>query len=328
MADFFSACFIDMDERILKYLEGTLDKDSRIRFLKDAVDDPELGRDFSTCRQVNSLYALNRDEDPDAQNRWDRFLHKRRCHSVRKTLLKTLSIAAIAALGVAGTLLFTRRVVTPDGPQVMLSTFVPAGHRAQTVLPDGTTVWLNAGSTLNYPAVFSGQRVVQLDGEGFFDVAPDKDHPFIVSTGKLNVKALGTKFDISNYRDDNLVVSLIEGSVSVYPDDLEDRGIILQPNEQLAESEGGYVKKSFIQDPVMWVDGYYAFHNQDLETILEKLELYYDVKIVSTNERLLTRTYTGKFRQTDGVIEILRIMSRVYPFSIFEDESAHIIYIH
>ena len=65
-----------------------------------------------------------------------------------------------------------------------------------------------------------------------------------------------------------------------------------------------------------------------LETILEKLELYYDVKIVSTNERLLTRTYTGKFRQTDGVIEILRIMSRVYPFSIFEDESAHIIYIH
>lgn len=317
-----------MDERILKYLEGTLDKDSRIRFLKDAIDDPELGHEFSTCRQVNSLYALNHDEDPDAQKRWVGFLHKRRCHAVRRALLKTLSFVAVAACCVAGTLLLTKRDVTPGGSQVMLSTFVPAGHRAQTVLPDGTTVWLNAGSTLNYPAVFSDQRVVQLDGEGFFEVAPDKDRPFIVSTGKLNVKALGTKFDVSNYKDDDLVVSLIEGSVSVYPGDLEDRGIILQPNEQLAESEGGYVKKSFIQDPVLWVDGYYAFHNQNLETILEKLELYYDVKIIASNERLLTRTYTGKFRQTDGVIEILRIMSRVYPFSICEDESKHTIYIH
>jgi ferric-dicitrate binding protein FerR (iron transport regulator) len=266
-------------------------------------------------------------DDPDVQRNWKAFLCRRRLHAVKRGFLKTLSFAALAALCVAGTLFFTKRdVCSPDSP-AMLTTHVPAGHRAQSTLPDGTTVWLNAGSTLSYPAVFSGQRVVYLDGEGFFEVAPDKEHPFIVSTGKLNVKALGTKFDISNYKEDNLTVSLLEGSVSVYPEDREEQGIVLLPNEQLAESEGGYVKKSFVQDAILWVDGYHSFHNKTLASILSKLELYYDVKIISNNERLLNCTYTGKFRQTDGVIEILRVLSRVYPFSIYEDESTHTIYI-
>lgn len=214
-----------------------------------------------------------------------------------------------------------------DVPVTNMTTSAPPGHMAQCVLSDGTQVWLNANSKLTYPSLFDDQRKVSLEGEAFFEVSSDKNHPFIVSTDKLEVKALGTKFSISDYKDDSFAVSLLEGSVFLYQEGKEESGLFLNPNEQLVESDGGYVKKIFIQNPVMWVNGVYAFNNSSMEYILSKLGLYYDVRIVVLNESLLKKTYTGKFRQTDGVREILRVMSRIYPFTIREDESSNTIYL-
>ncbi|MBQ6180022.1 MAG: FecR domain-containing protein [Bacteroidales bacterium] len=296
-----------MDESLLKYYGENLSESER----------EEVSR-----IQLRSVLALKGQDSHDSGKSLRKFIFRRRLSRIVRTTLRVAPLLLVIALFLIG----NRR--HPESVQVSyMTTFAPSGHMAKCVLPDGTQVTLNANSKLTYPSFFDDQRRVSLEGEAFFEVSADRNHPFIVSTYKLEVKALGTKFNISDYSNDNFVVSLLEGSVFIYQDDFEESGLYLKPNEQLVESDGGYVKKLFIQNPVMWVNGFYAFNNNSMEYILSKLELYYDVRIIVLNEQLLKKTYTGKFRQTDGVREILRVMSRIYPFTIKEDETTNTIYV-
>lgn len=284
-------------------------------------------REKITFQQIRALMALKELDSDDPDKSWRGFISRRRFSRVLRASLKVapLLLAVVLVAGVWRNSL--KALSSEDEPIPYLTTSAPAGHMAKCVLPDGTEVTLNANSKLTYPSCFTGDRRVALEGEAFFDVSADPDHPFIVSTDKLEIKALGTKFNVSDYENDDFVVSLLEGSVFIYHESQEMSGLYLDPNEQLVESGGGYLKKMLVQDPAIWVKGYYAFSNSSMESILSKLELYYDVKIVVMKEGLLKKTYTGKFRQTDGVREILRIMSRIYPFTIKEDEASNTIYI-
>lgn len=318
-----------MDERILEYFEGTLSETQKRALLEEMRDNPELEREMVSYLQVRSVLALKGRDEDDSDKSWREFLFRRRLSGFLRTSLKVASVFLVgAAIWIVGERFFTKSSALIVDSVPSITTSAPTGHMAICVLPDGTEVKLNANSKLTYPSLFNGERKVSLEGEAFFDVAPDKDCPFIVSTDKLEVKALGTKFNISDYKNDIFTVSLLEGSVLLYQDGLEESGIVLNPNEQLVESDGGYVKKIFVQNPAMWVNGFYAFNNSSMEYILSKLELYYDVKIIVSNEQLLKKKYTGKFRQTDGVREILRVMSSVYPFTIKEDESSNTIYLN
>ena len=205
--------------------------------------------------------------------------------------------------------------------------FVPAGQRARIKLPDGTFVWLNAGSVLTYPSIFGEERKVYLKGEGFFDVAKNEKSPFIVSTGTLDIRALGTQFNVFCYPDAGLIsTSLIEGSVKVYHPEDEANGVVLKPNQQLV-----YDRQSFQtiqmknEDDLLWKDGIYNFKSERLESILKKLELYYDVKIVVKSPEILSYRYTGKFRQRDGVVEILRIIQKIHHFKMSENDERNIV---
>lgn len=186
---------------------------------------------------------------------------------------------------------------------------VPAGQRAHILLPDGSKVWVNAGSTLSYPSLFSDERRVKLIGEAFFEVAKG-DKPFIVSTGKVDVKALGTQFNVFNYPKEELSVALLEGSVRIYRPEYERQGVILKPNQQLTENNGRFLISPIDKNPIIWKEGLYAFDKQKLKDILKKLELYYDVKIFVKDVSILEYEYTGKFRQRDGVMEVLRIIQK------------------
>lgn len=146
---------------------------------------------------------------------------------------------------------------------------VPAGQRAHIVLPDGSKVWVNAGSTLTYPSIFGEERRVKLNGEAFFEVAKGT-LPFIVSTGKVDIKALGTQFNVFNYPSEELTVALLEGSVRVYHPEQEQQGVLLSPEQQLtATANGRFLVGSITKDPIIWKDGLYAFDKQKLKDILK-----------------------------------------------------------
>ena len=133
--------------------------------------------------------------------------------SLRTELIK---IAAVIALTLGGSFIY-RQMQTEQTPIALQTITVPAGQRINITLADGTNVWLNARTTIQYPITFNEkERLVKLDGEAYFDVTKDKSKPFIVQTNNYNVEVLGTKFDVDSYSETEIFeTTLMEGSVRI-----------------------------------------------------------------------------------------------------------------
>ena len=320
-----------MDERISKYFQDELTKSERVKLLQEAVHDDKLKEQIIEYQNIHTLSGMapqGANKDTGRQS-LQLFMEKQRRTVRRKYLIKSMGYAAaVAALVVTVWITAVNYAGIPENYIAeQQEFFVPAGQRARLKLPDGTFVWLNAGSTLTYPSVFGKERKVYLQGEGFFDVAKNQDSPFIVSAGSLNIRALGTQFNVFCYPNVEMIsTSLIEGAVKVYRPEDEVNGIVLEPNQQLI-----YNQKSFQmlrmqnKDDLLWKEGIYNFKSERLEEILKKLDLYYDVKIIVKSPEILSYRYTGKFRQRDGVAEILRIIQKIHHFKISENEERSII---
>lgn len=308
-----------MDQRIIKYYAGELSKEERKALLKDAFSDQALKKEMMDYQHLQSLMRLHPQEKDEfiGKKSWERFMQARRTEKGKRLFWDVLRYAAVILVCVASTWWITYSSGYGDMSRAVVQELsVPAGQRAHIVLPDGSKVWVNAGSVLSYPSVFGKERRIQLTGEAFFEVAKDAS-PFIVSTGKVDVKALGTQFNVFNYPTEKLTVALLEGSVRVYRPSQERQGVLLQPRQQLTETaDGRFLVSAITQDPVIWKDGLYAFNKQKLKEILKKLELYYDVKFIVRDASILEYEYTGKFRQRDGVMEVLRIIRKIHPFKM------------
>ena len=207
----------------------------------------------------------------------------------------------------------------------------PAGQRAKLTLPDSSSVWLNAKSTLRFPNQFAeSSREVHLDGEGYFEIKHNPAKPFIVSTSKAHVKVLGTTFNMFAYSaQPYFSTTLIEGKVNVYLPTTPNEQLTLSPNE-IAEIKGGKLVASDAdnKNSLLWIDGIYAFENMLFMDIVEKLELYYDIKINVKNQQICTDYFNGKFRQRDGIEGVLNTLIRVKHFTYTKDKEKNEITIY
>lgn len=181
---------------------------------------------------------------------------------------------------------------------------IPYGKKFRLQLSDGTMVHLNAGTTLKYPIKFiAGEnRQVFLDGEAFFDVAKDKKHPFIVNADELNVRVLGTHFNVSNYPEDAATdVVLVEGSVGMYQSNEEFdalKNTILKPGFKgsFNKENAKISTKAVITDIyTSWINGGLTFRNMTFKNIITKLERRYNVTIVNKNEKLANEKFNASF---------------------------------
>ncbi|WP_316786559.1 FecR family protein [Pedobacter frigiditerrae] len=158
----------------------------------------------------------------------------------------------------------------------------PNGGRYEIALPDGTHVWMNAASSLKYPSSFAllTERRVELLGEAYFQVAKDKQHPFIVKTAQQEVKVLGTHFNINSYADEPEVrTTLLEGSVNV--SNLKSKNSkILKPGQQ-ATLKGGDIKvgDADVDQAMSWKNGDFVFVGEDLKAVMRQVARWYDVEI-------------------------------------------------
>lgn len=182
---------------------------------------------------------------------------------------------------------------------------IPYGKKFQLQLSDGTLVHLNAGTTLKYPVKFiAGEnRQVFLDGEAFFDVAKDKKHPFIVNADNLNVRVLGTHFNVSNYPEDAATdVVLVEGSVGMYNSNEDfnaDKNTILKPGYKgsFNRQNAAISTKAVITDIyTSWINGGLTFRNMSFKNIITKLERRYNVTIINKNEKLANEKFNASFK--------------------------------
>lgn len=193
---------------------------------------------------------------------------------------------------------------------------VPFGKKFKITLSDGTKVYLNSGSNITYPTKFdnSKERVVELQGEAFFEVVKNTKKPFIVKTDLLNVRVLGTNFNVSAYKNDEVnSVILVTGKVAVSKsigfENEESKSVLLKPNYS-ASIKRGYEDK-IVVSPVSNLNKYISWKNKELEfkndkfiDITKKLERNFNVKIVSDNTTLNNIEFTGNFNKQD-VFDIL-----------------------
>lgn len=313
-----------MEEQIKKYFEGELNTTEKLKFLKQVNSDLELKKRFIEYKNTYALFALSDCADNKKENKraYMHFLQTTRKQKLYRIVLRTIGYAAAILLLVISTYMVTMNHVY----STMASTntmYVPAGQRVKLTLQDGTSVWLNARTTLTYPIVFAGnERRVEIDGEAFFEVTKNTEKPFIVSSRGVDMKVLGTKFNVYSYHEEECIeTSLLEGSLHVYFSNTKSNGVILKPNEQvIIKGNRMNVNKITHPDYFLWKDGIYSFDNELLIDILKKLELYYNIKIIVEDPSIFRWAYTGKFRQQDGIDEILHVINKIHKFSIKKDK--------
>ncbi|MDR3142514.1 MAG: DUF4974 domain-containing protein [Tannerellaceae bacterium] len=206
---------------------------------------------------------------------------------------------------------------------------VPNGGEYELKLSDGTRVYLNSGSRIIYPSSFVGkERSVKLTGEAYFEVTKDI-HPFIVHTNNMNVKVLGTSFNICTYEEDSQVnATLVSGKVEVYT--LHDDSVYsLTPGYNLNyKKETGKVSTQKVETSlyIAWTRGEFIFNNQNLEDILTQLSRWYDFQIEYTDQSMRKLRFTGSAEKKRPINYLLKQIETVTNIKFREDGKKITIY--
>lgn len=186
----------------------------------------------------------------------------------------------------------------------------PMGGEYQLVLPDGSKVWLNSGSTLRFPTAFIGsERIVELKGEAYFDIAKNPKMPFLVRTNNaMDIKVLGTQFNVMAYDDEkNINTTLVEGSVEVLKGSEKTN---LKPGQEAILNRGsGNIKvaQADLEQAIAWKNGYFIFYNENIESIMRKVSRWYNVDIVYQGN-LNNKDFVGTISRNKNVSELLKML--------------------
>nr|WP_199076333.1 FecR family protein [Pedobacter sp. ASV19] len=186
---------------------------------------------------------------------------------------------------------------------------VPRGGQYQLKLPDGTVVWLNSASSLRFPTQFSGkERSVELNGEAYFEVAKNKEMPFKVHVRDMEVRVLGTHFNVMAYDDEeNINTTLLEGSVKVSN---ALHTAVIRPGEQasLKKSSGVLgIEVVNTAEAMAWKNGNFLFADEDIETIMRRISRWYDVD-VEYRGNLSDKNFAGSISRYENVSEVLKML--------------------
>ncbi|WP_183561566.1 FecR family protein [Mucilaginibacter sp. SP1R1] len=229
----------------------------------------------------------------------------------------SLGIAASLLLILSAGYLLLKSQAQPNAGLQMLSVTTAAGQQKKVIMPDGTEIVLNSGSMLSYRAKFvDAKREVYLNGEAFFNVKHDSNHPFLVHTGSLNVQVLGTSFNVRSYpADTKTMVSVATGKVGV--NSLKPTATyMLLPGDRLSYSKKKVFKKDnvAIEDIFGWQKGILIFRLETIEDIAPILERYYGVNIQIKASRFCHKQVTASFTQKT-LPQVLEILSQTAGFN-------------
>ncbi|TDE18303.1 FecR family protein [Dyadobacter psychrotolerans] len=210
---------------------------------------------------------------------------------------------------------------------------VPFGKRSTITLPDGTKIWLNSGSKLVYSSDFqNGKRQVFLEGQAYFSVTHDTENPFYVQTKNMNVKVLGTEFDVSSYDDDSRSYAVLaQGSIEL----ATEKDALFGPKKTTlipgtrAEygelSKGVRIARVNVEDYISWKEGYLKFTNTPLNEILKKLSRYYKYDLSVQNAEVGEETFSGTLDLQENIEHVLDVISTTTSLSYHKTERRFIL---
>lgn len=307
-----------MDELLMKYIKGETTPVEREKVVRWLDEDPEHIHQYRSLRKLYDISLWSPIEESQQEEKQTRTL--------KLVWIEFLKVAAVILITFLGTKAFFD---WKEDPVKMQTVIVPAGQRAELLLADGTKVWLNSRSKLKFPDRFQKDaRNVELDGEGYFEVTHKEEAPFTVHTSRYDVKVLGTEFNVKAYNSKNqFETSLLKGCVEVSNMN-KSQVLRLRPDEQVI-SDGRQLIRSAISDKnyFRWKEGLLCLDDESISSLIEKLELYYDVDILVQKPSLMKYHYSGKFRISDGVEHVLKVLQLKHKFTYTKDEEQNLIII-
>lgn len=353
-----------MEEKIWSYFENTATSDE-IReiasWLDEKRDNPRI---FAAMKKAYIETDVNMHPDSDQTDRaYDKFLNSiekiENNHRIensskilymRKTIRHYAAAVILALLVGSGAYLMMGRIsgtrMSGNGKNDLCEVIVPYGGKSSMILPDGSKIWLNAGSTLKYNRDFNTKsREVFIEGEAFFDVEKGR-HPFIVHTSHFDIQVLGTTFNVKSYpEEEDIVTTLVEGNITIKNKQNKDI-LSLKPNQKLIyhkensslRTESGFTsgtkevlapqtletagisRKTIAVETVLnteentsWKDGKLLINNEPLAELVKKLERKYDITFRFESDKLMNYTYSGTLRDfpLEQVLEALELTSPI-----------------
>lgn len=292
--------------RFIKFFAGKASTEEELELMKWAKEskenEDELLRSLHWFQTVDLL-----SDEADGERKRLRF----------PVWVRYVSVAAV--MFVCGLFLSQWLKENPEELSTLQEVSVPGGQCVDLVLTDGTEVWLSSLTTLKYDPTFKGDnRTVYLDGEAYFEVKKDEHKPFIVKTGKGEVKVLGTKFNVEAYSSrDEFVTSLMEGSVLLQAGS---NRVLLKPNQKAIYNKESFEISSIKDmDDYSWHKGLITFTDASFGEIMQKFEKHYGYKILIDNAGLSTYRCSGKFRLSDGINYALDVLRKTVDFSYEKD---------
>lgn len=311
----------------IRYFEGQISRTDEERLFKFIQESEE---NYSQFKAWEHEWLLSSETDDRTEHEWERLQVKMR---TRETIVPMLpsskftfwrKIAAVAAIVVltAGTTLGIWNTIAYLQPETYLTLEAPYGEKSKMTLPDGTVIWLNAGSKLQYSNKFNtGDRRVKLDGEGYFEVTKHNGKQFTVETMAYDVVVKGTKFDVSTYSDDEFVTTtLIEGSVELL------RGgqtVKMRPGEsvRLDLLSGRFIRNRVnASQSKAWSENKLEFDHITLKELVVKLSRQYDVKIRLESEQLGNKTFHFSLRNQETISEVMEALQKIIPITVERKE--------
>lgn len=257
-------------------------------------------------------------DEVEVDKEWERLFSSMKEQDIRRMktrrlFLQYMKYAAAVLLGI-GVSLSTLYLINPENSPILgnYKLVTSKGEKSYLQLPDGTKVWLNSCTTLEYAENYGqSNRDIYLDGEAYFEVAKNKDLPFVVKTNGIDVKALGTAFNISAYMEDSqLTTTLFNGKVAVQPT-LTKQEVLLEPNQVAVYYKSRnkievvpYDKRQFAQ----WRGGFLSFEMMYLQDITKLLERNYNVVFRYENQGIKKLKFSGSFRNNEDLSEILNVI--------------------
>lgn len=332
-----------------RYLSGDATEEERAQLLQALQQDPDLMLQFDLLQQ---LWTARHQEQPGIveNEKIKKILQLAAVEEVLEEApleerpVRKMKKVWLAAAGLAGILISiwaVHHINQKPAPQTTNEIVASKGSRTRTLLPDGSIVWLNAGSTISYEPAFDGaRREIILNGEAFFDIKPQAGRPFIVHAGNIDIKVLGTAFNVKSYADDKTVeTTLLRGLVQLSrQDEPNARPILLRPHQKLVmekqmaitETGNNREKISRMAAPELlqldsslhenelpetaWIYNRLEFRGDDFPELAKKLERWYNVKIHFEDEASQKLTFNGSL-ENESVEQAFHALQAALPFS-------------
>ncbi|SES84011.1 FecR family protein [Prevotella sp. kh1p2] len=302
----------DIKQLAVRYFEGVITRDEESALLA-YVEQSEENR--ARFRQCEAEWNAHQSVSLPTRQAWERLqgrlmmLEERPARTVR--LWRRVAAAVAVVLLLAGTAAVTWRLAGSRAESYCTLT-APMGSKSRLALPDGSVVWLNAGSTLRYSTLFGHKnRRVELSGEGYFEVAKHNGAEFTVHTSGYDVVVKGTKFDVSAYSDDQFITtSLMEGSVLI------NHGrdhLMMKPGEMvtLDTATGEFTKTAVTSDGRAWLHNMADFDDITLADLAKILSRQYDVQIHIKSAQAAAVRLSISLRNKETIDEVLDALQKV-----------------